>query len=828
MKFLRKGFTMYSFFSTFAARNAYISNTMNRYFLIALFALASMGLQAQQTATVTGRVVDATNGQPTEWAEVFVTDLNDHVLASGIVSDGTFRLTTVPAARDILLMVRMLGYEPYISKKLTCTAGKTTDMGTLRLAPLAVGLEEVTVQGERNRIVYKLDRQVISGAAAVTAAGGTAADILAGTPSIQTDAEGGITFRGSSGFQVYVDGKLSPLEGAAALQQIPAGQVEDIEIITTPSARYRTDGDAGIINITTKRSKTDGLSGIVHTSAGTLGTWSGDGQLEFRKGYHSWYLGGTAQQIKGRSDFRQDKTTTVDDITTTSASDGQRWRRNGTTTARGGWQFADGQHHNLSIDLLYGTTDNWRGGDMTYDETRYSSTGDQHSVFDSHDRYNLGKHLAQASLTYIWKINPAHELSLTNRCRYDSYSIEYTESNMFTPDGKRYEGTRGYEEEHHWDADGALTWKWKYRPTGTLETGYQYTTYSEHGGYRINYWDRGAEAFEWQDDLATPFYYRRQVHSLYSMLNDQVGAFSFEGGLRADRVIDGLDIEIADASRHPKRLDIFPSAHVSYDAPGAGPITLGYSYRTNRPGIWNLEPYITYEDYYTKKIGNPDIRPEFIHSAELSWHKAFNDNTSLSAAAYYRYRKDITDWVRRPYEPGVTLDSIVNAGNQAEYGLEMSGVVKPVSWWNTMLGGSAFYYDFNSTCPVCDDRAGIFWQVNWNNTFHLASHTNAQLDTHVVGPKILTQGYEKAYFYCDFAVRQQLLKERLTLAFVAHDVFHTARYYNIRETEGLTSITQVRPSYPNFLLSLSYSFNTTIKKPVDVSNDTPLFEGKEF
>lgn len=795
--------------------------------LISIYALP-LGAQNAGTAVVSGRVTDGTDDHAIEWAEVFITDLEDHVLSSGIVTDGAFRLTDVPTGREVLLMVRMLGYDPYVSHKFMANAAKPTNMGTIRLAPLAVGLEEVTVQGEKNRIVYKLDRQVISGAAAVTAAGGTAADILAGTPSIQTDAEGGITFRGSTGFQVYVDGKLSPLEGAAALQQIPAGLVEDIEIITTPSARYRTDGDAGIINITTKRSKTDGLSGVIHTSAGTLGTWSGDGQLDFRQGKHSWYIGGTAQQIKGRSDFRQDKTTIVDDITTTSASDGQRWRRNGTTTARGGWQYVDGKHHNLSIDLLYGKTDNWRGGDMTYDETRTSKAENIHTVFDSHDRYNLAKNLAQASLTYIWKINSAHELSLTNRCRYDSYSIEYTESNMFTPDGKRYEGTRGYEEEHHWDADGALAWKWKYRPTGQLETGYQYTTYSEHGGYRINYWDRQAEAFEWQDDLATPFYYRRQVHSVYSMLNDQVGAFTFEAGLRADRVIDGMDIEIADASRHLTRLDFFPSAHISYDAPVTGPITLGYSYRTNRPGIWNLEPYITYEDYYTKKIGNPDILPEFIHSTELGWHKAFDDNTSLSATAYYRYRKDITDWVRRPYEPGVTLDSIVNAGNQAEYGVELNSVLKPVDWWNTNLGGSAFLFDFNSTCPVCSDRRGIFWQVNWNNTFHVATNTHLQLDTHVVGPKILTQGYEKAYFYCDFAARQHLLKDRLTLAFVAHDVFHTARYYNIRETDGLKSITQVRPCYPNFVLSLSYSFNTTIKKHVDVTSDSPLFEGKEF
>ena len=794
--------------------------------LIAIYALP-LGAQNAGTAVVSGRVTDGTDDHAIEWAEVFITDLEDHVLSSGIVTDGAFRLTDVPTGREVLLMVRMLGYDPYVSHKFVANAAKPTNMGTIRLAPLAVGLEEVTVQGERNRIVYKLDRQVISGAAAVTAAGGTAADILAGTPSIQTDAEGGITFRGSTGFQVYVDGKLSPLEGAAALQQIPAGLVEDIEIITTPSARYRTDGDAGIINITTKRSKTDGLSGVIHTSAGTLGTWSGDGQLDFRQGKHSWYIGGTAQQIKGRSDFRQDKTTIVDDITTTSASDGQRWRRNGTTTARGGWQYVDGKHHNLSIDLLYGKTDNWRGGDMTYDETRTSKAENIHTVFDSHDRYNLAKNLAQASLTYIWKINSAHELSLTNRCRYDSYSIEYTESNMFTPDGKRYEGTRGYEEEHHWDADGALTWKWKYRPTGTLETGYQYTTYSEHGGYRIKYWNREAQDFEWQDDLATPFYYRRQVHSLYTMATGTAGRFSYDAGLRADRVIDQMDIEIVDASRHIRRFDLFPSAHAAYDAGGAGTFSAGLSYRTNRPGIWNLEPYITYEDYFTKKIGNPDIDPEYITSAEFGWRKTFSPKLNLSATVYFRDRKDIADWVRSPYEPGVTLDQIVNAGNQKETGIEALAGFKPAEWWSSNLGGSAFFYDFTATDPSCTDRSGLFWKADWSNAFTAGKDTHVQLDAHAIGPRIITQGREEGYFYCDLAARHSFLKGSLTLSAVAHDVFHTARYFNIRETDGLTSMTRVRPKYPNFIISLSYRFNASNKKAAGVSSDS-LFEGKEF
>ena len=770
---------------------------------------------------MTGKVVDESDGAPIPAADVLVTDLEDNILSYGATDSlGRFNVDNIPSS-EIILVVRTMGYDSFIGEKLSLSGDspEKIDAGVIRLSRSAEGLREVTFTGEKNRIVYKLDRQQISASSSVTASGGTAVDILSGLPSVLVDSDGNLSFRGSTRFLVYVDGKPSPLEGTSALQQIPAASVEDIEILTTPSARYRTDGDAGIINITTKKSSSDQWSGLFTTTGSTLGTWGIDGTLNYRKGRNNWYAGGTLQQLKGRSEFTQEKMTDVMGIKTTSLSDGERWSRNGTYVGRAGWQYSDGRKHNLSLDLQAGRTDYWRGGDM-----QYSANG---SLFDSHDRYNLMKDLFQVSLDYVWRPDDKNEIAIQNRFRYDSYSIEYTESNMFDSDGNRYEGTRGYEEEHHWDCDGSLTWKLRYREDGSLEAGYQYTTYSEHGGYRIKYWDREAAQFDWQEDLATPFYYRRQVHSLYAMIREQVGKFSFDAGLRGDRVIDLMDIDIADASRDIKRFNLFPSAHLQYDAGKAGTLRAGYSYRTNRPGIWQLEPYITYEDYYTKKKGNPDILPEYSHSGELGWNKSFGKGNSLSATAYYRHRRDITDWIRTAYEPGVTLDQIVNAGNQKETGFELAGVWHPASWWTSSAAGSVFDYRFISRNEACTDARGFYYQANWINSFQASKTTRIQFDAYAVGPKILTQGREKAYAYFNLGLRQQMLKDRLTLSAVAHDVFHTARYLNSRTAPGLVSRTLVRPKYPNVVISLTYNFNSSDHKASSASSSN-LFEGKDF
>jgi outer membrane receptor protein involved in Fe transport len=255
---------------------------------------------------------------------------------------------------------------------------------------------------------------------------------------------------------------------------------------------------------------------------------------------------------------------------------------------------------------------------------------------------------------------------------------------------------------------------------------------------------------------------------------------------------------------------------------------LGYSYRINRPGIWQLEPYITYEDYYTKMIGNPDIKPEYIHSLELGYRKTFAEKHTFAMTGYYRQRSGVRDRVRVAYEPGVTLDSLINAGKDRTFGLEVSANVKATRWWNMILNGSIYDYDFTSSYVGCLDASNTGYAVSMINNFTLGPTTRMQFDGNVVGPTVLTQGREDAYCYFDFAVRQQLMKNKLSVSLVAHDVFRTAKYNNYRQSQNLQSTTRVRPKYPNLMLSVSYTFNAKPKEHSGAVSTGAKFDGKDF
>ena len=785
-------------------------------------------LFAQTKPALTGRVVDAATGNAIEFADVVVTDNENNTVTSTTVKEGSFAIDRVRDG-EFVVTVMLVGYQPFVSEPIAFGAGKSTDLGTISISMNETGLEEVVVTGERSKIVYKLDRQRISGSSSLAASGGTAVDVLKLTPSVRVDAEGGVSFRGSSGFLVYVDGKQSALEGAQALDQIPAANIEDIEIITTPSARYKTDGDVGIINIITKRHDQQGVSGSVNVSGSTIGAWNTDVLLSYKRGASRWYVGVAGSEKRGKSDFDQTKTTIVDDYVTTSKADGIRESNNASYIGRVGWELGK-NGHSLLVELQGGMTKTGRGGEMLYDEHRMK--GDvvlNDNLYNSKDGISNEKQLAQIATDYVWKINErGDKFAITGRLRYDWYALEYTESNMFDMSGERYEGTRGYESEHHWDFDGTMSYQLNYREGGKAEVGYQYTSYSEHGDYNIKYWDRAQHDYVWQDDLHAPFFYRRQIHSAYLMLNDKFGPLSVEAGVRADHTIDQMDIEIEGMSRYIKRMELFPSAHLMYEAPGKNFISAGYSYRTNRPGIWQLEPYITYEDYYTKMTGNPDIKPEYIHSAEVGYRKTIAEENTISVTGYYRHRKGVRERVRVAYEPGVTLDSLINAGNDRTWGVEMSAQVKAARWWSMNVNASLFDYKFDADYEGCTDSKNTGYTASMINNFTLGRTSRLQFDANVVGPTVLTQGREDAYCYFDLAFRQQLFKNKISASIVAHDVFRTARYNNYRISPTLNSTTHVRPRYPNIVLSISYVFNSKHKEHTGAVSKGAVFEGKDF
>ena len=320
---------------------------------------------------IKGKVQEKGTGNPIEFADVVLTKKGETDPASftHTKENGDFHLSGI-AKGEYSLMVRLIGYDIYTQGAISITSSESvTDLGVIELQPLEVGIAEVVVQAAKRQVIYKLDKKIIDASNNLMSSGGTAVDILENTPSVRVDVDGEVTFRGSSGFKVYIDGKPSFYSGSQALQQIPSTQIENIEIITTPSARYDTDGEVGMINIITKKNKQAGINGIVNAYGSTALSNGLDFLLSQQHKKLQWHLAGHWNNPIRKSDFEQRKTTVVGDKTTTSLSDGPRIGKNYHYGLRGGIDYAFTPKTSVNAELQVVYDKFTREGDLDYTKT---------------------------------------------------------------------------------------------------------------------------------------------------------------------------------------------------------------------------------------------------------------------------------------------------------------------------------------------------------------------------------------------------------------------------------------------------------------------------
>lgn len=804
-----------------------MTNRIRKVYLLIALSLCFINVFAQTHSSVKGYVVDELTNNSFDYADVVLINSSSVAVAQTTLNEGKFIFTNIEKG-DYQVLILFVGYATYTSKPITLPHPDGVNLGTIVMQPLSQAINNVEVVAERKQIIYKIDKRTISASQNLMATGGTAVDILENTPSVRVNADGELTFRGSSNFNVYVNGKPAVLSGTQALEQIPAAQIDNIEIITTPSAQYDANGDVGIINILTKKNFESGINGMVNLQGSTIGTWGGDFFISQQNRNSKWFVTGEASRIRRESNFDQRKTTIVDDITTTSHSVGPREGVNQSYSLKGGYEIAN-HNNSLSIEAQAGYWKRARNGDMVYDEDRlFDNTHTQHT-YNSYDAYYLEQNFANIKLDYTHKFNDkGHNLKASFFLKHDWNALEYYESNMYDSTHHRVDGTKAYEGEHRWSVQGNIDYALPYSENGSFAAGYQVTHYTEHGDYKIKFWDKDVYDYYWREDLFTPYYYQRIQNAIYAMWKQRISRLDIQAGLRGEHTYDLLDISMKDKSRNKKYFDLYPSAHVAYTMPHQQMMTLGFSRRVNRPGIWQLEPYITYEDYYTAMMGNPDIKAEFINVFELNYRKTIAEENQLSATLFHRARNNKMERVRVAYQPGVTLDSLANVGKDYSSGIELSAQLKLKRWWNLNLNGSAYYYKFKNEFASGSDADSYNYDININNNFSITNNTKIQFDTNLVGPTVTSQGKEKAYCYFNLSARQQLLKRKLAATLTFRDLFNTARYTSTRSTENLSSTTHIRPRYPNIMLTISYIFNNYKIRENKSKITHDLFEGHDY
>ena len=305
---------------------------------------------------LTGVILDENTDEPVEFATIGIYNKRDSSLVTGSITDenGKFRIDQVPLG-NYYVDVRFIGYSNARIDKVNINSGQSkVNLGNIELKQSTSSIDEVEIVSTQAAVEYKIDKKVISASQALTAGGGSAVDVLETAPSIRTDVNGDVLLRGSSSFTVLVDGKPSALEGNDALRQIPASLIQNIELITNPSAEYEPDGAAGIINIVTKKHRQVGINGIADASVFTSGEYRVNLNLNRRFEKLNLRGGVTANHRPTPYDWHRSRETRSGDTTRYVDGDGEWIWGFGGKNINLGADYEINQKNNLSLTANFG------------------------------------------------------------------------------------------------------------------------------------------------------------------------------------------------------------------------------------------------------------------------------------------------------------------------------------------------------------------------------------------------------------------------------------------------------------------------------------------
>jgi hypothetical protein len=757
---------------------------------------------------LTGKVVDSDSGNPMEYANIVAFKQADNTMVTGTVSNvqGVF-LLDLPYGR-YKVKVKFIGYNiKEIDEVIVNPRSEITDLGIITLEPDANNLKEIDIQADQTPVLYHLDRKIVKVSSNLSATGGSAIDALENTPSINVDIEGNVTMRGSSSFQVLVDGKPSAFSGSDALEMIPVSTIDQIEVITNPSAKYDPEGTAGIINVITKKNALEGISAKVSVSGDTNGSVGGDLIVNYKTNKANYFISANRND-RSRNGYRESDSYIIENDTNYHKS--SMGDRNGGHIRSGikiGADYSIGSKGTLTAGVNYGKMEFRRDSESDYREW----TDPETIVFNSlsNNFSNYAKESYGVNLDYAHKFNSfGHELKLSGNYKsgvsddesgMEQFDIDDPEAVIYGSKSTE----NGTDSEYRFKADYTLP----FGEEGKFEAGYQLRLEEESEKYDLEYVGLINEPVGSEMGSTLNSEYNRHISAAYGIFANTVGKFAYQLGLRTeytDRLLTnkntGQDFKI-------DRFDYFPTLHFSVQLPAEMQLLASYARRIDRPRNYYLEPFLTWRDAYTVWQGNPGLSPEYINSYEASFQKRFG-KSYISLELFHRQTVDKHERVRSVYDASsnIMIHTIANVGTDYSTGSEIMLNLNLKKWWNFNVSSSAYHYLIDSELFNTDNE-DYTWYVRGRTSFILPKDFRLQLDANYTAPSVTSQGTMEESFSFGSSIRADFLDRRLSVNLQVQDMFGTGKHEFISRGDNFYSKMLFKRNAPVFRVSLSYKFN---------------------
>jgi outer membrane receptor protein involved in Fe transport len=788
-----------------------------------LLSLSSIGQNKSDfpKIKVTGIIIDKESQKPLEYATITFTHTRfPKIVGGGITnSKGEFE-ASIPAG-IYTIKADFISFKSFTITERTLTANTTLE--TITLEEDFTQLKEVSVRAEKTNIDIKLDKKVYNVGQDLIVKGGTVSDVLDNIPSVQVDVEGKVSLRGNENVTILIDGKPSnAVNIAEALRIIPADNIDKVEVITNPSARYDAEGGGGILNIILKKGKNQGFNGSIIVSVGEPENTGVSGNFNIKNEKSNFFTTLGYAKRDGPGNFKIDQENFDSDRNLISYVE-ERRKNN---------RYSEGFNGNFGMEIYIDKSSSWtnmlsirknKGGNpenVIYSIFSPTLPFEQRQRFNDVYRTNQN---AEYTSNYIKRFKrDGHKLTIDS-----AFSVD-TDNDSSTIYGNQIQPTEAFisserttnkqkQSRNLIQSDYVLPFGKK----SQFELGVRGNYLTLLSDFKVEEDLLGNNNFTINPNFTNVLEYKENVTAAYTQIGSKFGKFSILTGLRFENSniqINQLTLQDFTTKNYN---NLFPSAFLTYEVNETTNVSVNYSKRINRPRDRFINPFSSYSSNVNFFIGNPDLDPALSDSYDLGFLKKWKQVT-LSTSVYFNQTRGSFQIVRK--ETGNFVDGIpvifntpFNLAIDDKIGFEFTLNYSPYKWWrlngnfnyfNNKTDGSYSYTNSANEVKTIDFyNIASSWFTRLTSKVSLPYKIDFQVNGTYNAPQKTAQGKTIGVGSMNLALSKDVLKDKGTIAFNVSDVFNSRKRIMDLNLPNVNSYSEMQWRERQITLSFTYRFN---------------------
>lgn len=772
------------------------------------YLLIGSKLLGQQTYAVSGNVV---NGQSAPIFLANVRVLANSKLLTGAKTDKSGKFQLNLANGNYKIEASFIGYKA-ISKEVTVN-GSDIQLGSMILIENKTSLTEVLVSGNKSTKASAIDKKEYTPSQLLNSQNASAAELVNSLPSVNMGNDGGnVSFRGDENVAIMINGKMSSLTGEN-LSQIPATSIEKIEIISVPNSKYNSEGSAGIINIVLKNAKTSFNGGYVLGSVGNNNKYNGQIGYNWSKG--KWAIASsynfTYNEFYSRGWSKREYLNNIDLNSYRHISNGENTKR--MHALRLGIDFEINKRNSLS--LMTNFSRDWGSSFSDDNDTFRTRAKDIFSIWSLNNRNTNPNTIYDVNLSFLhWMPNMKDKWTLeVSRSDNMNDQINLFDRNFVFDSARSIYYTTNYSVDNI-----------QRRPITAVQTDYSMHMRSNqllevglraaNRDFRFTntYREFDIEIARWSND----FRFEENVFSAYGLWSSQWSdKLNTKVGVRLEQT--NTQSYNYDTSLYIYRyFNAFPSAMLRYNLSKKQFLSASYSMRINRPGPGMLNPLQDVSDPISKRLGNPELKPEIINSYEIGYGNDAMKQLSFSSSIYYKVSNNAITRFLTTNPDGTIFVTIDNIGKTTFTGWEIIGnykISKSVSLnFNSNLSYNSLTYTNQNAVY---QRDYINWQTRGILNVKLPWDIDGQVIAFYKSPFESPQGTVHFMSNIDVSLRKKILGQRGNIILSVFDILDDTKFrLNNSDIDFLNEFERKRETR-FFIISFRYNFGkeNNSKKP---------------